>query len=410
MMSILGDVSLARAGLRDRAARPDRDGLAAEDYTTAGNLIPDELLDAFMLCGTREDVAAKAMAFHTEAGLGLPLLQPVLQEDHQIDELIAAAALYAASAGSVGPRCAGDAVTTVPLARDAAPTDDAPVADDRRLGLGGLVRRRGGGVWEILRPFAYTASVIPVLAGGALAAVDHAFTWLPFLAALFGGVFIHSGTNVVNEIYDVRKGSTRSPRRARATPSSRAASPSVAAFIVAPRRVRPSPSPSASTSSRLRGPAIVGLGLPAFGGYFYTAPPFEYKYQALGVPLVFLLMGPLMVEGSYFAMTGAWSIQALVVSIPVGLLVAAILDGNEWRDIGEDTRAGIRTLSGGIGKEYAHYLYVALVLGAYMALGLAVAFRPCRRRRSSRSCRCRSSPRSSAPPSSARPVRRGRSR
>ena len=63
------------------------------------------------------------------------------------------------------------------------------------------------------------------------------------------------------------------------------------------------------------------------------------------MPLVFLLMGPLMVEGSYFAVTGAWSVQALVVSIPVGLLVAAILDGNEWRDIGEDTRAGIRTLS-----------------------------------------------------------------
>jgi alkanesulfonate monooxygenase SsuD/methylene tetrahydromethanopterin reductase-like flavin-dependent oxidoreductase (luciferase family) len=79
MMSVLSDVSLHRAGfdaeLRDRIAAAWR----AEDYTTAGRLIPDELLDAFMLCGTREDVAAKAMAFHTEAGLQLPLLQPVLQ-------------------------------------------------------------------------------------------------------------------------------------------------------------------------------------------------------------------------------------------------------------------------------------------------------------------------------------------
>ena len=95
MMSVLSDVSLGRAGfdieLRDRIAAAWR----AEDYTTAGNLIPDELLDAFMLCGTREDVAARTMAFHAEAGLGLPLLQPVLQEDHQVDELIAAAALYA---------------------------------------------------------------------------------------------------------------------------------------------------------------------------------------------------------------------------------------------------------------------------------------------------------------------------
>src|SRR5436190_13243459 len=95
MMSVLSDVSLHRAGfdaeLRDRIAAAWR----AEDYTTAGNLIPDELLDAFMLCGTREDVAAGAMAFHLETGLQLPLLQPVLQEDRQIDELVAAAATYA---------------------------------------------------------------------------------------------------------------------------------------------------------------------------------------------------------------------------------------------------------------------------------------------------------------------------
>ncbi|MEA2675544.1 MAG: 5,10-methylenetetrahydromethanopterin reductase, partial [Chloroflexota bacterium] len=58
MMSVLSDISLRRAGfdteLRDRIATAWR----AEDYTAAGNLIPDELLDAFMLCGTREDVAA----------------------------------------------------------------------------------------------------------------------------------------------------------------------------------------------------------------------------------------------------------------------------------------------------------------------------------------------------------------
>jgi alkanesulfonate monooxygenase SsuD/methylene tetrahydromethanopterin reductase-like flavin-dependent oxidoreductase (luciferase family) len=69
MMSILGDVSLQRAGF-ERAARPDRGAWRAEDYHEAGKLIPDELLDAFMLCGTREDVAAKAMAFHAEPGLG----------------------------------------------------------------------------------------------------------------------------------------------------------------------------------------------------------------------------------------------------------------------------------------------------------------------------------------------------
>ncbi len=371
MMSILSDVSLARAGfdreLRDRVAAAWR----AEDYTSAGNLIPDELLDAFMLCGTREEIAGRAMAFHRDAGLGLPLLQPVVQEDRQVEELVAAATLYAELPAAATEEPVGDG----PVVVDGTRPGRRGLDDDRRLGLGGLLRRRGGGVWEILRPFAYTASVIPVLAGGALAAVDGRFTPVPFIAALVGGVLLHSGTNVVNEIYDVRRGidSITSPRASHALVKGRITER--VAFIVAAAAFALAVLIGVYLIA-LRGPAIVGLGLLGLaGGFFYTAPPFEYKYRALGVPLVFALMGPLMVEGSYFAISGGWSLEALIASIPVGLLVAAILDGNEWRDIGEDTRAGIRTLSGDIGREYAHYVYVALVLGAYMALGLAVAAR-----------------------------------
>jgi 1,4-dihydroxy-2-naphthoate octaprenyltransferase len=386
MMSVLGDVSLKRAGfepeLRDRIAAAWR----AEDYHGAGALIPDELLDAYMLCGTREDVAAKAMAFHAEAGLGLPLLQPVLQEDRQINELIAAAALYAGLPEPAVSR--GAARVTLPVAAAAAtavavsagvpaPTDrgTGPVglADDRQLGLADRATRRLGAVWEILRPFAYTASVIPVLTGGALAAVDHNFTWLPFAAALLGGVLLHSGTNIVNEIYDVRKGidTIISPRASHALVKARMTERQ--AFVVAYAAFALAVAVGLYLIA-LRGPAIIALGLAGLlGGYFYTAPPFAYKYRALGVPIVFVLMGPLMVVGTYFAVTGTWSATALAASVPVGLLVAAILDGNEWRDINEDSRAGISTLSARIGRERAHYFYVTLVLGAYMALGLTVA-------------------------------------
>jgi 1,4-dihydroxy-2-naphthoate octaprenyltransferase len=377
MMSVLSDVSLRRAGfeaeLRDRIAAAWR----AEDYTTAGNLIPDELLDAFMLCGTREDVAAKAMAFHAEAGLGLPLLQPVLQEDRQIDELISAAALYAAL-----PAPAESRAVERPLAVgatggagtvDAGPATPSSLADDRSLGTGSLLRRRAGALWEILRPFAYTVSVIPVLAGAALAAVDGAFAWAPAVAALAGAVLLHSGTNVINEVYDVRKGidTIASPRASHAIVKGRltdraAYGIALAAFALA--------IVVGVYLVTLRGPAIVVLGLIGLtGGYFYTAPPFQYKFHALGVPLVFLLMGPLMVVGAYFAIAGAWSVTALIVSIPVGCLVAAVLHGNEWRDISEDTRAGIVTLSSRIGREWAHYTYVGLVLAAYISLGLTVA-------------------------------------
>lgn len=363
MMSVLGDVSLRRAGfeleLRDRIAAAWR----AEEFHEAGKLIPDDLLDAFMLCGTREDVAAGAARFQDEAGLELPLLQPVVQEEAQITELLAAARLYGESRATAG----------VPSAAGAPPAAvSTSLADDRELTTTSRARRRLGATWEILRPFSFTASTIPVLSAGALAWVDGAFDVGLFVLALVGAVLLHAGTNVVNEVFDVRKGidTITSPRASHAILkgriSERDALRLAYAFFAGAILV-------GIALSVARGWPIVVLGLIGLvGGYFYTAPPFEYKSRALGVPLVFLLMGPLMVEGAYYAISGTWSLEALVLSVPVGLLVAAILHGNEWRDISEDTRAGIVTLSSRMGRDVAHYGYIGLVVGAYVALGLAV--------------------------------------
>jgi 1,4-dihydroxy-2-naphthoate octaprenyltransferase len=380
MMSVLSDISLRRAGfdtdLRDRIAVAWR----AEDYTAAGNLIPDELLDAFMLCGTRDDVAAGAMAYHAQTGLHLPLLQPVLQEERQIDELIAAAAIYASIPGAApvvasAPGSASGVAKASAASAERAGQPAPSLAGDRRLGRGERLRRGAGALYEILRPFAFTASVIPVLAGAALAWVDDAWSWAPFLLALLGAVLLHAGTNIVNEVYDVRKGidSITSPRASHAIVKGRMRERT--ALVIAGTAFALAVLVGIALVA-LRGSAIIALGvLGLVGGWGYTAPPLEYKNRALGVPIVFLLMGPLMVEGAYFAVSGRWSATAIVLSIPVGLLVAAILHGNEWRDIREDTRAGISTMSARIGRRWAHYGYVALVIGAYMALAIAVIAR-----------------------------------
>src|SRR6266536_1058318 len=198
MMSVQSDLAMRRAGLdpelKDRVAAAWR----AEDYHRAANLIPDELLDAFMLCGTREEVAAGAAAYH-QAGMDLPLLQPVLQTEDQVREVLAAAVEYGRSAPA--PAATGD--------------------------LGGAVRpelrrpwtaRRLAAWFEIARPFSFTASTVPVAAGGALAALDGRLDWPLFVAALLAGVLLHVGTNITNEIYDVRKGidSITSPRASHA--------------------------------------------------------------------------------------------------------------------------------------------------------------------------------------------------
>src|SRR5438067_10887659 len=198
MMSILSDVTLKRAGfepaLRDAIAAAWR----AEKFHDAQALIPDELLDAFLLCGTADEVAARAWEYH-EAGMQVPLLQPVVQNDEQVDSVLKAAVIY----GRVG---------------EVAVRAQRAALGAQRLTVVERIWRTLTGAYEIVRPFSFTASVVPVAAGGALAAIDGAFNWPLFVAALVGGVAIHVGTNVINEIYDVRKGidSITSPRASHA--------------------------------------------------------------------------------------------------------------------------------------------------------------------------------------------------
>ncbi|HEY8677403.1 MAG TPA: LLM class flavin-dependent oxidoreductase [Candidatus Dormibacteraeota bacterium] len=354
MISVLSDVSLKRVGFDPALRNEIAAAWRAEDYHKAGALIPDELLDAFILCGTVSDVAARAAAYH-EAGMTVPLLQPILQEEAQVTAVLAAAVEYGARGASGG---------VVPAAAAAGALD--------RLGPVARFGRRAAGAWELVRPFSFTASLLPVAVGGAIALRQGRMHWLLFLAALFGALGLHIGTNVINEIYDVRHGidSITSPRMSMAILKGRITERGAfitawAGFLIA-----------AMLGLYLlvnRGWPILVLGIIGFvGGYFYTAPPFQYKYRALGLPLVFVLMGPLIVLGAYFAVTGLFDARLLVVSLPVGLLVTAILHGNEWRDVAEDTRHGFTTLSAQVGRDAAHWIYVMLVLGAYVAVGVGV--------------------------------------
>jgi 1,4-dihydroxy-2-naphthoate octaprenyltransferase len=186
-------------------------------------------------------------------------------------------------------------------------------------------------------------------------------------------MLLQIGTNVVNEIYDVRKGidTITSPRASHALVTGRVRERP--AFLIAGTAFAVATAIGLGLIA-VRGWPLLLLGLAGLvGGWGYTAPPLQYKYRALGLPLVFALMGPLMVVGGYFAVTGHWSWEAVVLSIPIGLLVTAILHGNEWRDVGEDARAGISTLSIRAGRAVAHQVYVFLLVGAYIALAASVA-------------------------------------
>ncbi len=359
MVAVQSEVAMRRAGLDPSIRGPVMDAWRAEDYTRAARLIPDEVVDSVILCGTPEQVAARADEYR-QAGMDLPLLQPVVQDDEQTEGVIQAAVHYG--------RATAPAVDPAPVGAGAAAR--AETADAGR-GLARVLRA----TTEITRPFSLTAAVMPVLAAGGLALTEGVMSWAPFVAALVASVLLQVGTNVTNEIYDVRRGvdDITTPRMSHAIVTGRMNERS--AFTVVAAAFTGAVALGAYLLA-VRGWPIAVLGLLGLvGGWGYTAPPLEYKFRALGLPLVFLLMGPLMVLGGYYAASGSITWQAAVVSLPIGLLVTAILQGNEWRDAADDARAGISTASIRYGPRFAHTLYIALVVGAFVVLGLAAAFR-----------------------------------
>jgi 1,4-dihydroxy-2-naphthoate octaprenyltransferase len=81
-----------------------------------------------------------------------------------------------------------------------------------------------------------------------------------------------------------------------------------------------------------------------------------------------------MVMGSYFIQRQAFSINALLISIPFGILVALVLLANNIRDISHDRSKGIRTLPIIIGERNGLRLYSTLVILAYAGMiGMSIA-------------------------------------
>jgi 1,4-dihydroxy-2-naphthoate octaprenyltransferase len=357
MMSILSNFSLERAGfepaLRDRIAAAWR----AEDYHRAAELIPDEMLDAFALCGTPEEVA-QGLARYNNAGMTMPVIQPILQEDGQIRDALKAAEIYGALALNENLTTETETAVAVPI----------PEEQYDRLNFFERTRRRLGSWTEISRPFSFTISLIPVLVAAALAQAAGKLNLRLAAITLAASMLLQIGANVINEIYDVRKGvdSITSPRASQALLRGRINERNAfkLAFTCFSLAIVFGIYLIMQRGWVIALAGIVGMVL----GYGYTAPPLQYKYRALGIPIVFLVFGPIMTVGAYYAITGTFSPITLIASLPPGLLVAAVAHGNEWRDMADDAHYGIGTYTTKVGRKWAHRTYISLVTAAYIVL------------------------------------------
>lgn len=107
----------------------------------------------------------------------------------------------------------------------------------------------------------------------------------------------------------------------------------------------------------LREPSLFVLGvLGLVLGWSYHGRPLQLVYRGLGELDVVLCYGPLIVIATFMVQTGSPGMEALMLSLPLGILIAAFLWVNEFPDHDADVSAGKRNLVVMLGKHRASRL------------------------------------------------------
>ena len=212
------------------------------------------------------------------------------------------------------------------------------------------------------------ASTMPVIFGTSLAVVicGASLALFHFLLALAGMIILHTAANMLSDVFDFMRGLDKD-----ITPVSGA----IVRGWLSPRQVR-----VGSVVLFFLGCAIglylvylsgtVLLIIGAVGvaiGIFYTG----LKYHAFGDFAVFLNFGILGSLGAWIIQTKGFSWIPVVWTIPMAMLVSAILHANNWRDTISDRERRVTTVASLLGDRGSLFYYGLLIFGPFaIILGL----------------------------------------
>lgn len=228
---------------------------------------------------------------------------------------------------------------------------------------------------QAIRPFSLTATLIPVIFGAmfTLAFYNGPVNWSLMILIALGTPFFQLSGNLLSEYFDFKHNVDRKDTFG----SSR---------VLVDGLMQPKAVLMGGITSLLillifgiiltyyRGIDMLVIGLfGMLGSYFYST----LKYKALGDLHIFIFFGPLMIFGTFYALTGSYELvkEIAVVSIPIGFLVTAILHANNTRDIKHDGEANVKTFASVIGVNSSKLYYRFLLVGAYLAVGIFIAMK-----------------------------------
>jgi len=191
----------------------------------------------------------------------------------------------------------------------------------------------------------------------------------PFITGIIAILLLQTGANLVNDYYDYVRG----------IDASNALGPG---GLIQQGLIKPTVVLTLGLFLLIAGGiagfivALVGGPLVFFFGlitlvcaYFYSATSRSLSSLALGELVSFCVFGPIATVGAYAIQSeGYFAPQALIYSLPLGLLAAAVILTNNLRDMEDDEHAGKITLPLLIGVAWSRVLYTLLLLVAYLII------------------------------------------
>ncbi|MEG0474327.1 MAG: 1,4-dihydroxy-2-naphthoate polyprenyltransferase [Carnobacterium sp.] len=200
-------------------------------------------------------------------------------------------------------------------------------------------------MWKMTRPHTLTATFSPVILGTVIAMSESKINGLLFIAMMAACLALQIATNLFNEYYDFKRGldtadstgigggivrHSLQPKNVLAT-----------AFLLYVLAAFIGVYICMNSSWLLAAIGLLGMAI----GYLYTGGPFPIAYTPFGELFSGLSMGIGFVLIAFFIQTQTITLQSLLISIPIGILVGAINLSNNIRDIEEDSKGGRKTLA-----------------------------------------------------------------
>ena len=204
------------------------------------------------------------------------------------------------------------------------------------------------------RPHSYPASIAPVLFGATYAlGYEIKFSILKFIFFLLVCLLIQAATNLFNEYYDYKHGLDKV--------DSEGISGSIVKGNLSPREVMVGALVLYALAfilglilTFMTSIYVLLVGLVCMlAGYFYTGGKYPIAYSPFGEVVSGFFMGTIIISLSFYFQTGYVNTDIIVVSLPLFIMIGAILLANNIRDLDNDKESGRRTYAILVGRNNA---------------------------------------------------------